>query len=86
MYTELELKTEEEDPLQDFDELLPQWEIIMDAKLLQEFLVDLEGYGPEYVTLRVVPNTCVEFRANGVAGTLKVKKIVYLFSILMKNA
>lgn len=73
MSTEIELKTEEVDQLMDFDELEKKWEIIMDAKLLQEFVVDLEGYAPEHVILRVVPNTCIEFRANGVAGSLKVQ-------------
>lgn len=74
MQTEIELKTEELDGLMEFDELESRWEIIMEARLLQEFLVDLESYAPDSVILRVVPNTALDFLASGTGGSLKVRQ------------
>lgn len=72
MFTELELKTEDIQPIVDFDEMQKVWEITMDSKLLHEFLFELEGYGADTVALRVIPDTSFQFRAQGQAGSLQV--------------
>ncbi|CAL8090289.1 unnamed protein product [Orchesella dallaii] len=72
MITEIELRTEELDVISDYDEDNRKWEITMDSKLLHEHLFELEGYSPENVIIRVVPDSCLQFRAIGSAGSLKI--------------
>ncbi|ODN02693.1 Cell cycle checkpoint protein RAD1 [Orchesella cincta] len=72
MITEIELRTEEEEVITDYDGIDRKWDITMDSRLLHEYLFELEGYSPENVTIRVVPDSCLQFRATGAAGSLKI--------------
>jgi len=72
MITEIELRTEEEDVMTDYDEINRKWDITLDSRLLHEYLFELEGYSPENVTILVIPDTSFQLRATGAAGCLKV--------------